>query len=174
MVHIKDNLFLADKKFLMGKNSTTELIKNEIKLIIVCTENLETELMKNEDLFKFLNKEKISIDWMFNSEILLQETRFIREGTRSYKEKKDELRIKQLRESDLFRKIADSSDINILLVCKRMNKMSPVIYLLIENWRSSKSAEQLIGDIPGMIETEKTPANRLNVILDYYNILKSW
>lgn len=170
MFHIKDNIYLSEKDFLLNERNLSHLIKNDIKRILVCTEYIDTEIMKNEPLCKFLSSSKISIDWVFDTQKLIHETRFKMKGTTEFNKIRDELRCHAVKNTRIFKDLAEFNG-NILLVCNKMNKMSPVFCLLIENIKTNKSSNYILDSLP---ETNKnqTSKNRITNILDCYNMLR--
>lgn len=173
MIHVKDNIFLTDKGFLFDRNNFHKLTDNNIKKIIVCTEYIDKDIINDEFLFKYILDSRIELIWVFDTELLIDKTKNIVKGTSLFKEIRDQLRIKQLRRSDVFKKCSED-DCNTLLVCNKMNKMSPVFYLLIEKERSGGfdfKFVDMIDDFP-TLKSNLTRKQKVTNIIDCYNMLK--
>lgn len=170
MINIKDNIFLSEKTFILNEKNHKELVKNSIKRILVCTEYIDAEILKNEPLCKFLTKENIVINFAFDTKELIFQTRFKMKGTEEFNDIRDALRKKQLRENSIIKELSTFCG-NILLVCNKTNKMSPVFSLLIENYKTGKYSDALIDSLP---PTDKKimPVQRAKDIVKYYNMLK--
>lgn len=171
MFHIKDNIYLSDKDFLLNERNQTHLIKNGIKRILICTEYIDREIMKNESLCRFLTASRISIDWVFDTERLIHETRFKMKGTEEFNKIRDGLRCNSIKNTRIFKELADFNG-NVLLVCNKMNKMSPVFCLLIENLKTGISSHFILDSLPENTKGLEME-NRTLKIIDCYNMLKS-
>jgi len=170
MFHVKDNIYLSDKTFLLNFENRRDLIKNDIRRILICTEYIETEILKDESLCKFLTTSNISIDWVFDTERLIRETRFKMKGTQDFNRIRDELRCVAIKTTPIFKELSQFNG-NILLVCNKMNKMSPVFCLLIENLKSNRSPSFILDSLPESKKSIESELRRAR-ILECYNILK--
>lgn len=171
MFHIKDNIYLSDKDFLLNERNQSHLIQNSIKRILICTEYIDSEIMKNESLCRFLSVSRISIDWVFDTQKLIHETRFKMKGTEEFNKIRNELRCHSVKTTRIFKDLANFNG-NILLVCNKMNKMSPVFCLLIENLKSERSSNYILDSLPESAKGVESE-NRTLKILECYNMLKS-
>lgn len=127
--------------------------------------------MKNESLCRFLSVSRISIDWVFDTQRLIHETRFKMKGTEEFNKIRDELRCHSIKTTRIFKDLADFNG-NVLLVCNKMNKMSPVFCLLIENLKTGTSSHFILDALPESTKGVESE-NRTLKILDCYNMLKS-
>jgi len=174
MIHIKDNIFLSDKLFLFDPNNFVKLTDSGIKKILICTEYIDKDIIKNELLFKFIQDSNIELSWVFDTDLLIDKTKNIVKGTSHFKEIRDDLRLKQLKCSDVFKKCSDDVCKNTLLVCNKMNKMSPVFYLLIEKARSGETDFKFFDILDGFptLKSNITRKQKIFNIIDCYNMLK--
>lgn len=171
MFHIKDNIYLSDKDFLLDERNQSNLIQSDIKRILICTEYIDGEIIKNESLCRFLSASRISIDWVFDTQRLIHETRFKMKGTEEFNKIRNALRCNSIKTTRIFKDLADFNG-NILLVCNKMNKMSPVFCLLIENLKTERSSNYILDSLPESSKDE-TSKIRTTRILECYNMLKS-
>jgi hypothetical protein len=173
MIHVKDNIFLVHKEFLFKRDNLHVLTENHIKKIIVCTEYIDKDILRDETLSKFILDSDIELTLVFDTDLLIDKTKNIIKGTSTFKEIRDDLRIKQLRRSDVFKKCSDDGR-NTLLVCNKMNKMSPVFYLLIEKERIGGidlKFIDMIDDFPSL-KSNLTRKQKVLNIIECYNMLK--
>lgn len=171
MFHIKDNIYLSDKDFLLNERNQSHLIKNDIKRILICAEYIDGEILKNESLCRFLSTSRISIDWVFDTQRLIHETRFKMKGTEEFNKIRNELRCNSIKTTKIFKDLADFEG-NILLVCNKMNKMSPVFCLLIENLKLGTPSYFILDALPENTKCMEVET-RKRKILDCYNMLKT-
>ena len=174
MIHVKDNIFLVEKNFLFNQNNYIKLKENGIKRILVCTEYIDKDIIKDVNLFKFIRDADIELLWVFDTDLLISKTKNVMKGTPSFKEIRDALRLKQLSCSDIFRRCSTDGQKNTLLVCNKMNKMSPVFYLLIENAKSAQDDFDFfdrMDDFPNL-KSNVTRKQKVANIMECYNMLK--
>lgn len=175
MIHIKDNIYLADKSAILSKHGRDELEKNKIKTILLCTEYIDLEVLRNKEAAEFILKNKIKLNVLFDTQKLIHETRLLMKGTEIYKSVRDDLRRDTLKRSDLLKRISDIGDERIVLICNHLNKMSPIIYLMLENYRRTGPIEykQKLSEIYikriGHAESESVSEKTLN----YFKTLMS-
>jgi hypothetical protein len=90
-------------------------------------------------------------------------------GTEEFNEIRNELRCQSIKNTKVFKELAEFKG-NILLVCNKMNKMSPVFCLLIENIKSGHTINYILDSLP--VNNKVTPVLRRSGIIDCYNMLK--
>jgi len=146
-----------------------------ITTIVLCTEYIDKLIKSDQELNKFLTVNRIKCESLFDTELLISESRFLIKNSEKYKILRDELRIKSLKKSDTIKRISDDEG-KILLICNNMNKMSPIIYLMIENLRDGISLEEEKERL-NLIYIEKSREHISDVhadkIIEYYNKLRS-
>lgn len=92
-------------------------------------------------------------------------------GTEEFNKIRNELRCHSVKTTRIFKDLANFNG-NILLVCNKMNKMSPVFCLLIENLKAERSSNYILDSLPESPKSE-TSKIRTTRILECYNMLKS-
>jgi hypothetical protein len=110
----------------------------------------------------------IGMDVIFDTKNLIYQTRFKIKGTEEFSKIRDELRAQAIKTTPILKNLANFEG-NILLVCNKMNKMSPVFCLIIENIKNNRSSNFILDALP---ESGKnmTHVQRTKNILKCYNM----
>lgn len=170
MIYIKDNIYLAPADFLLNESNLPKLKENSIKKIVLCTEYIDLILMKNQKLAEFILYHDISFEPIFDTNRLILEANHLKKGTIDHKNLRNEIRYSILRDGKILRVISEYKDGNILLVCNKINKMSPVICLLIEKFRNGKLSDSIVDSIVDSTQPCRR-SDRIEIIMNVYNNL---
>lgn len=133
---------MCDKNFITNTTNISQIINNQIKFIIICTEFIYSDIKNNGSLMHLNNLGIVSIKEMFNTNLLnelIGKNKLIK-NSNEYKIFRNELRFETLTKTNIIKEISEYDE-NILLVCNNCNKMSPSLAKLINEIRYNESID---------------------------------